>query len=748
MPIQIIIPQVDFYTRALVGILGIAFPILFQLIARLDEKYASTQIVEMFNKELENIWFIRSLKMSLMAVVVWTFKFAPLFYTGRIWADDLIENSADLIVFGFTGFALIMFFLYVKKIYIYYTPSEFVGYLIKKHKKDFNNLSHLEALGDVFAHSIKKANYKLCDTIIRFLSGEYARVRNTSEVEPITFPDIHYKIIYNSIEELASQNLKRNPGLEQLMASQGYIIGDPFKNIISEESYTRIWHNLLLCVRFKNDEMIIYYWEHTHQIANNRFKSYANSSSGRVREDIKSRFLEFHIVLGALLLYSRRYDCLNRILKHTIDQPPTYDLLPHGPDTIFFNFAKFIDPYDVRLAFISFRYPFPETNGIGGDVIVKNNICLYLTLIFLKQYSLQKFYTFEDHLRLPTSPNTQAEKRFWIDNLDYFERLVNENLENRDLQKILKYDFMNEEWCKNNHVQTPKTYIIKLREQLERDYAATETGQVLSQDKVSMFVESSKRNLRDVYYDICRSSNENDLTGEFKFGRFIGLSVVGDKDPFAEDSAVTYLNFDSALSEGLKRNIIDFFTSSFLNSTNNKYVLEKRHIFSALNNMSLDTTDVLICFGINFQYYIQTLKVAGLSESMFRQTPIISYPFRCARESCIFVLKKSDLPKIKSLPIEMPIREKLSLVPFDADSNFYSSVIDFNKADASLLEEYARYGDKSKLLKSVLQSLIFTIEIQWNINAEVIQVAEFSQYLQHGFPNNVDDVIRKQDRTE
>jgi len=741
--LNILIPQVDFYTRVIVGILGVAFPILFQLIARLDEKYSSTLIVEMFNKELENIWFIRSLIISMLATGIWTFQFTALFHTEISWIDFLIDNSADLLVCICTSISVLLFFFYVKKIFIYYTPSEFISYLQTKHLKNSDKLIYFEALGDVFAHSIRKANYKLTETIHRFFGDEYRRVRDQHKNAPVVYPDIYYRIIYTSIEELVSQNAKRNTALEYAIAGHGLLVGDPAKNEISEQTYTKIWANILLCIRFKNDEMIIHYWEHAHQNAHLNLNSYSNidAEAKKRRQRIKERFLEFHLLVCALLLYTKRYECLSRILRHTTSEPPSYDLLPHGPDRIFRNFAKFIDPYDREYAFISFKYPFPDTNGINADGLIKKWICSYISLIFLKQYTLNSYFTYDNHLGLPNSPGTQSEKRFWIDNLDYFLRLVKENIENAELQKIIKYDFITDEWCKNNGLLTPTDYIIKLRAKLETDFAAKEVNQELLPEKVALFEKTSKENIKASFAEIKKVNNQKAIGGPFKFWLISGQSTFGSKDSFAGDAPVAYLNFDSALSEALSREIRDKFSQTFSAISKNRYVLKREDVFKAIDNMKLNENYTLVSFGFHLQHYIEFLKIAHLTLERYNSTPIISFPFRVHGENAIFILKTDDLPRIKSRNVDEKILQDYKLKQIADEPLLFSSVLDLNKESDAFLKEYFPGQERSRLNKSVLISLIYDIEIQWESDAQVIQIQEFSEYLDQGIPNSVADVI-------
>jgi hypothetical protein len=127
--------SVDAYIYIIIGFLGVAYPILLQVVARLDEKYESERIVELFNQEWEGNAFQYSLYSSLIFVVIWSLKLPPLIQLNGI-LKFIIEKSADILIGLNTILLVIFFFLYVRKVLIYYTPTNLIAYLIKKHNEE------------------------------------------------------------------------------------------------------------------------------------------------------------------------------------------------------------------------------------------------------------------------------------------------------------------------------------------------------------------------------------------------------------------------------------------------------------------------------------------------------------------------------------------------------------------------------------------------------------------------------------
>lgn len=126
--------SIDAYIYIIIGLLGVAYPILLQVIARLDDKYSSDIIVELFDQEWESKAFPYSLYSSLVFIVIWSLKLPPLIQIDGL--DLFIKNSATLLVATNAIFLVIFFVFFVKKILIYYTPTKFITYLTKKHEEN------------------------------------------------------------------------------------------------------------------------------------------------------------------------------------------------------------------------------------------------------------------------------------------------------------------------------------------------------------------------------------------------------------------------------------------------------------------------------------------------------------------------------------------------------------------------------------------------------------------------------------
>jgi hypothetical protein len=126
--------NMDAYINTVIALLGVAYPLLLQVIGRLDEKYSSDKIVELFDQEWESKAFPYTLYSSLIFIVIWSLNLPPLIKIDGF--DFFIENSASILVATSAILLVVFFFFFVRKILIYYTQTKFIPYLIQKHEEN------------------------------------------------------------------------------------------------------------------------------------------------------------------------------------------------------------------------------------------------------------------------------------------------------------------------------------------------------------------------------------------------------------------------------------------------------------------------------------------------------------------------------------------------------------------------------------------------------------------------------------
>lgn len=743
--------EIGIYATVVITILGIAYPILFQVIAKLDENYSSDIVFDLFKKEPDSIWFLRLLWLSLIAVLIWSLKLEPLFQIDKL--NFIINNSASILIILSTTSLVVFFFFFVNKILTYYVLKDFAKYLIKKHNGEKDKLIYFQALNDVFIISIRNNRENVLKTISDFFYEVFKEEREKLNKNnlPIEYPDLYYKLVSNSIIELAILKERRILSLELRTAGEVWLIGELQGYKISEKTFLWMWNNLLLAIRYDNDDMIVSHWETMHQyyqyqmpsiskIFDKTYQKVLNEDKVNERELEKNRILEFHYALGGLLLYTKRYDCINRIFNHTMTEPPQYVLLPESMDEIFKFYNQIHNLLESRYQWISSIYPYPKLTGVNADDVIKKWISSYMAILFLRQYGIHSYYSSNEPLDFPTLPNRQIEINAWIDGLDFFKKLIKEHLENKELLSLLGLDFITEEWCTEKGVPYPLEFLDQLHVMLKDRYHQNAMSIKIENEKEQQLYASSRRIIENKLNQFLVISSSPEISGDVDRWYINGLKLLQEKYSFTDDHDAEHLNFDSFLAKMLSKRINEGVINTFHFKKNKTYLLKPENLFEGIDRLHIDDKFVIICLGINIDYYINHLKVKDLSLTKYKNTNLYNFDGSELVSSTFFILKKSDFPSLQTLDIDSAFKDRYLLKKISDKYNLYSSVLDLNLSPKEFLDENRQGKTDDELRKSVLVNMIINLEIKWGKNINMVQINEYSEYINRGLLNELSEI--------
>lgn len=737
----------------IVTILGVAYPILFQVVSRLDEKYSSNSIIDLFKKEKSQKLFRFFLITSLSSILIWTLKLPSLVEIDRL--NFIFENSAFLFLVFNTIALIIFFFLLVEKILVYYTPTRFLQYLIKQDTK-VNNIDsqvYFKAISDILYFSVQQQNEKIAKTISNFMYSSFLKVREENQGKPIEYPISYYEVIYKTIEELCSQESKKLRFLGNRTVGAIWLLGELKDNTISEVTYTWIWRNLLLAINYKKDDLVMDYWRNAHQFftyqlqrimpkySDNTFKV-LNETEIQERNKERERFLEFHYALGGLLLYEKRYDVIGRAFRYTTSIPPRYELLPLAMGEVFKMFIQFRDPYETKYTWISHKYGFSNLEGLNSDSVIKYWITKYIALLFIRQYSIQPYLITMKPLELPQVPDEQGEKKSLITNLDFFAGLVEELLDDSELLKKAKLSFIDKKWIEKNKLPNPVALVHQYKKQLEVAFNQTEIQQVVSKSKSKQVEESSINIIKSTISDYDCIKNDTIIEKDFNNWFIHGERAVLEKKDFSDNTDVYNMNFDTFLPTHIANKFRQGISETFFYTKSEKYLLNPEYVFKAIDKLRINSSDyVIISFGNNLSYLKKQYSIAELTDKTYKETPIIDFQVsnHLITGESFFILKKRDLPNIIYKELEKEQFNKYELIKIDSNINLYFSIVDLNKNENIRNELSPSHQDKN-LFKSVLLNISLLTEIRWKKNIKSTMIQINSPYSERGIPNSIKDI--------
>ena len=123
------------------------------------------------------------------------------------------------------------------------------------------------ALSEILLLTIRRQQTNLSLTLSAFFYKAFGRIRESFVNQPVEYPYTFYEIVYRAIEELAIQNQKRNYLLEKHTAGSNWLLGEiQVKQQISELTYSCLWRNLELAIKYQQDDFIVYHWEYLSSV--------------------------------------------------------------------------------------------------------------------------------------------------------------------------------------------------------------------------------------------------------------------------------------------------------------------------------------------------------------------------------------------------------------------------------------------------------------------------------------------------
>ncbi|HXJ97603.1 MAG TPA: hypothetical protein VNJ50_02045 [Gelidibacter sp.] len=621
-------------------------------------------------------------------------------------------------------------------------------------KKTEPDLKYFSALSDLLLQSIRIKQTTYSRTLSDFFYTAFRKVRDKFTNEPVVYPELYYETVYRAIEELAILKEKRNYLLEHRTSGGIWLLGEMQGKEISETTYAWLWRNLLLAVRYQQDDLVMNHWETCHQYYSyslpyiypeyeNRANNFQVSNQAAVdkRKAERQKFIEFHYALGGLLTYKARYTCVKRFFNYTQSHPPKYELLPESIQEIFKFYIDVRDPYDRKYTWISQQYPFPDLSGLNADYVIKKWIMSYMAILFLRQWTINPYLITMRPLDFPPTPTTQGEIKQWIDGLDFFKELVIEHLQNKELMKVLNLDFITPEWCEENEKPYPITFIDNFKSTLEGAYHSNALALHLSNEKILQFENSTEAIIEAALEKFNPINNDTEIQEDNADKWYVnGQSMLQSKDAFSENPEVHHMDFDSFLASVVSRSLNEGLSEIFFHKISISYLLKPEDFFKAIDKLGIDETYIIVNFGIHLEYFINQLNIQELSDDKYKKTDIYSFNgSRFVRDS-FFILKKTDLPNISTKPITEDIIAKYSLKKISDTINLYSSVIDLNQTTAEVYNENKQDKTDDEIRRSVLLSIIILTEFKWKKNIEVIQLRQYSEFLQKGITNKLDDI--------
>lgn len=727
------------------AIVGLALPISVEVIARINEKYKSQAILDLFLKEPERKHFNISLILSLLSIVYW-YLAPPAPKLQLIWLQKTFDNSAAILLAVFTLYLVTSFLFLILRIKCFYLPTELIPYAVKKHNSQKVEVEspYFQLMSDLIIITIREGNETVAKTLSDFFYESYKRLRNKAGNNHIEYPRSYYDLVSRIIEEMALIQSKRIYFLANYTGGGIWLLGEFSNAKISPITYQWLWSNIKLSLSYERQDFVEMYWENSHQYKRyyafdiqpeigDDYTIINQAQIDEAKQELKT-FVYFHYFLGGLLVYQGRFKLLKRLWSYTQSIPPQYELLPETLDEIFEAYFAVMDQFNPEYTWLSQKFSFPEISGLNADGNIRKWFGNYLSLLFLRQYTLQVYYVYQDPLRIPQVPTSLIEKKRVLKFIPWLKEQVNAVLVDRIGLIDMGLGKLDESWFSENNRESPTSILDQYEQNIKDSIDHTEKNQELVLAKVLSFFDSTTTTILPTLNEIIKIKNNSNSNIDKNTWWIKPRRTVISKGPFVEESDTTYFGFDSTLSSGLERTIKQAIGELFFQSHTLSYTLPIQNLENAIKKLTSKVSIeeyVMVSFGVS-------LEELNLNSEFKQRLIYLSFKSPQVGQS-IYILKASDLPSFNFHSPSEEIQKKFELVNLETPFNIFAAVIDLNKRP-DLISEIGSSRDGDDFQKSVLLEIFIELEIDWSKNIRCVQLLKQDPFSRQGMMQSVSEV--------
>lgn len=748
------------------AILAIAFPLLLQTITRIDDKYGSTRLVDTFiRREWITRCYIGSLVILIAGCIFWMLQLPRCIELGFL--NEWVDHSALILLVVSLAALLILTFAIAYQIYVFYHPLKLSQHLEKRHDSSTNKKEKIlffTSISDLLFYAIQKDDEELSRFLQEFYYRAIIRYREERRGSIIEYPQEYYNSMF-AANEMVCQRKRKKISLWNASFFVELVLDRHQRTIMSPQTNIFIWKCILQALSYDKEDYIMSYWTVAHQFYDltllhtnmDHSGGEANEENRAEREKAQKAFLELHYALGGLLMYLRKHKLLRKILRYSKQIPPKYVLVPESLEDVIDQYMATSERLEQDPFYYARNYQHPDMDAPFGDTLesIPRWIKYYLGVLFLRQYTLVgEVGLFPPRLKLLTPPKDLHKLRYWEEGLDELRQLINDIRKDKDLLSELGLsDLCSDDWFRERGKKLPNDLIDELQESVNRTKEEIQRTQSLDSQKVERFKQSTKEILGPVLKFCSQISRDetnpttpsNEHSSSKEHSLFVGGgNILVKKEAFGESQGIGYGEVDTITAEQIALNISRSLSNGFQLMSAEKYVLQTKDVFNAIDRLNLDPEQfIIVAMGVNLPFFLASgitnlEEGEGGKEWSYKGMRIICIDSNEWMGVSMLVLRKADMPLIRHEKTNKDTISRYGLKSIDEEDRIYTNIIDLNQHQE--LKKELENDRNEDLGDYVLVCVELKIEMRYKLNAPCIQLKIFSSFEDRGSTNTPSEV--------
>ena len=476
------------------------------------------------------------------------------------------------------------------------------------------------------------------------------------------YPDYIVETIGRLMEASLSP---RHPLLNKRVDILGIIFSQSNSFPITDQVYSMVWGLLNRMAEQGERDWLQQYWVYVTQHCMFKF-SYSNSVD-------KDKFLEFHLMVGALMVYMERYDILSHMLSYTSTLPPAYPLVPSTFISIFNSYRE-LSKKNERFYLMKYRMRGMNA-GAREESKVEGLLLDYSALLLIRLNKVNDYnITFSNPLDFPTVGNT-VEEAIRNDNISGVLRMRIDKWSSKKeaLRKVglSTEDVNTARDLIDSYSQSCKTKQEKLKGQADiskekQDWLKKDMLEALNNSALSLPMSASKQL---EYFEVTPMLAHQNvfldknliLTGFDPISNNLGESLVGAL--YAEMRYVYCYQF-------------------LLHSAVASFAVPYRDFSKAMARLCLKDNHIILALGVSRHFLEETDGfICEGSHVSYGKTDVMEIP---SNQNSILIMQKKDVPFVvfRSLSVsDFPVSDFSEI---DVNHHLYSNIDNLTLKDTIL----------------------------------------------------------------
>lgn len=589
------------------AILGIGYPLIIQAMGEIDKRYNSTRLTSCFEKDGRFKRFNVAILVSVFAAFV--SGFALHLFNGIACVQVVLLTVLSIVVLWLVISTISLYRLFM----IFFYPQDLFEYL----KSD--QQPRLFEILDLTCYAAEKENVRLYNEGVKYIEGTIEQAKKNKYLT-----DYERGVVEEMLKRTSKKDAPRYLRIDST-AIFLYFSCRPLR-------FRMMWDVLRQHIENGNYDWIMNYWE----IADQEFRDINKQHEKEDTEypslfcetDAWKDFKEFHIALGALLLYNKRNDWLRQMIRFTNTMPPSYDLALCTFRGVFRWLHYFAELPDIGKRSLEYKCPMNFHSGICTGGLTYHYIVRYLAYSMLYLDELNYNVRHVEPLELPVTLTEKNED----------EKAILANKEFIRLTEILKQNVSEI----NKEINRPSKVVFEINSALDNFIENCETV-IYNSIKEKKWSDEKEKRIKTQLVLEFNSQKEKLITdinsSLYKCAATEKTACVDRRIKESDIYEGDYwycVNLESTIISSLIRNIEITFNQIFLLKDASKvYTIRYADIEEALDRLQLSDRYMVLGFGgVELERRFSTHLQAGIKDVWAKNAEIV-------------VLKKSQMPYVE-----------------------------------------------------------------------------------------------------